>query len=134
MRTPTSSSAPLSMKACTVSSASRWWRPASIIFTTRETQPASSRTELAARLRDDNRRSAERIERSAQQPVSRNPALRPSAPYPEAQPAKPVLEHARLAAPQGVDPYGRFSAVRHSTEPAVLDIPAFLGRQASEPS
>jgi cell division protein FtsZ len=99
--------------------------------TTRETQPAGSLTELAARLRDDNRRSAERIERSAQQPQLRSPALRPSAPYPEAQPAKPVLEHARLAAPQGVDPYGLLSAVRHSIEPAVLDIPAFLGRQAN---
>ena len=33
--------------------------------------------------------------------------------------------------PRGLDPYGRFSAVRNSIEQAVLDIPTFLGRKAN---
>ena len=98
---------------------------------TRETQPSNSLTELAARLRNDNLRNAERIERGAPLPQLRSPALRPAARLPEALPAKPVSEHARRAAPRSLDPYGRLSAVRNSIEQAVLDIPAFLGRRAN---
>jgi cell division protein FtsZ len=97
---------------------------------TPEMQPAGSLTELASKLRDDNRRTVERIERRAQQPQLRSPALLPAAPPPEEPPAKPIPEHAGHAAPRGLDPYGRLSAVRHSIEQAVLDIPAFLGRGA----
>jgi len=98
---------------------------------TRETQPSNSLTELAARLRNDNLRNAERIERGAPLPQLRSPALRPAARLPEALPAKPVSEHARRATPRSLDPYGRLSAVRNSIEQAVLDIPAFLGRRAN---
>jgi cell division protein FtsZ len=98
---------------------------------TRETQPSNSLTELAARLRNDNLRNAERIERGAPLPQLRSPALRPAARLPEALPAKPVPEHARRATPRSLDPYGRLSAVRNSIEQAVLDIPAFLGRKAN---
>jgi cell division protein FtsZ len=98
---------------------------------TRETQPSSSLTELAARLRNDNLRNAERIERAAPLPQLRSPALRPAARQPEGLPAKPVPEHARRVAPRSLDPYGRLSAVRNSIEQAVLDIPAFLGRRAN---
>jgi cell division protein FtsZ len=98
---------------------------------TRRTQPADSLMELAGKLRNDNRRSVERIERSASQPQLRSPALRPTAPTPEQLPGKQISEHARLAAPRGPDPYGRFSAVRNSIEQAVLDIPALLGRRAN---
>jgi cell division protein FtsZ len=98
---------------------------------TRETQPSNSLTELAARLRNDNLRNAERIERGASLPQLRSPALRPAARLPEGLPAKPVPEHARRAAPPSLDPYGRLSAVRNSIEQAVLDIPAFLGRKAN---
>ena len=65
---------------------------------TRQTQPADTLTELAARLRNDNRRIAERIERSAPLPQLRSPALRPAARHPEGLPAKPVPE---LCAPRG---------------------------------
>jgi cell division protein FtsZ len=98
---------------------------------TRQTQPANSLTELAARLRNDNLRNAERIERGAPPPQLHGPALRPAARLPEALPARPVPEHARRAAPRSLDPYGRLSAVRNSIEQAVLDIPAFLGRRAN---
>ncbi len=99
--------------------------------TTRQTQPAGSLTELAGRLRNDSHRSAERIERSAPRPQLRSPALPPMARHPEGLPAKPISEYARHAAPRGLDPYGRFSAVRNSIEQAVLDIPTFLGRKAN---
>jgi cell division protein FtsZ len=36
----------------------------------------------------------------------------------------------RQAVPQGLDPYGRLSAVRDSIQEKVLDIPAFLSRKA----
>jgi cell division protein FtsZ len=98
---------------------------------TRQTQPAGSLTELAGRLRNDSHRSAEPIERSALRPQLRSPALRPTAHHPEGLPAKPISEHARHAAPRGLDPYGRFFAVRNSIEQAVLDIPTFLGRKAN---
>jgi cell division protein FtsZ len=97
------------------------------LATAPEAQPANSLTELAGRLREDNRRSVERIERSVAQPQSGNPALRPAAALPEQVPA-----HPRAAAPlQGSDPYARFSAVVHTIEKTVLDLPAYLGRAAS---
>jgi cell division protein FtsZ len=95
-----------------------------------QTQPAGSLTEIAGRLRDDSHRSAEQIEPSAPRPQLRSPALRPT-PRPEGLPAKPISEYTGHAAPRGLDPYGRFSAVRNSIEQAVLDIPAFLGRKAN---
>jgi cell division protein FtsZ len=80
----------------------------------RQTQPAESLlTELAGRLRNDNRRIASRIERGAPPPFE-SPPLRAAARHP---------------APQGLDPYGRSSPVRHSTEEKVLDLPAFLSRK-----
>jgi cell division protein FtsZ len=98
-----------------------------------QTQPAAetSLTELAGRLRNDSRRIAERIERSAPLPQVESPLLRPTDRHPEARPAKPISEYARQAAPQGLDPYGRSSPVRNSIEENVLDIPAFLRRQAN---
>jgi cell division protein FtsZ len=98
----------------------------------RRTQPAeSSLAELAGRLRNDSRRVADRIERSRPPPQSESPPLQPTARHPEGGPAKPILEHARHAAPQSLDPYGRFSPVRNSIEEKVLDIPAFLRRKAN---
>jgi cell division protein FtsZ len=97
----------------------------------RQTQPAeSSLTELSGRLSNDRHRGAEWIEHSAPRPQLRSPALRPTVRHPEGLPAKPISEHARHA-PRGLDPNGRFSAVRNSIEQAVLDIPAFLGRKAN---
>jgi len=99
-----------------------------------QTQPAAetSLTELAGRLRNDSRRIADRIERSAPLPQIESPPLRPTARHPEAQPAKPTSEDARQAAPQGPDPYGRRSSpMRNSIEENVLDIPAFLRRKAN---
>jgi cell division protein FtsZ len=96
----------------------------------RNMQPAeSSVTEITGRLRNDSRRIANPIERSA--PLLENPPLRPTAILPEVRPAKPISEYARYAAPQGLDPYGRFSAARKSIEQRVLDIPAFLHRKAN---
>jgi cell division protein FtsZ len=101
----------------------------------RQTQPAESSltelAELAGRLRNDSRRIADRIERSAPLPQLESPPLRPTARHPEGRPAKPISEYARHAAPQGVDPYGRSSPVRNSIEENVLDIPAFLRRKAN---
>ena len=94
------------------------------------TQPAveTSLTELAGRLRNDSRRIADRIERSAPLPQVESPPLRPTAQHPEGPSAKPI---ARQAAPQGLDPYGRSCPVRNSIEENVLDIPAFLRRKAN---
>jgi cell division protein FtsZ len=98
----------------------------------RQTQPAeSSLPELAGRLRNDGRRIADRIERSAPLPQIESPPLSPTARHPEGRPAKPISEYARHAAPQGLDPYGRSSPVRNSIEENVLDIPAFLRRKAN---
>jgi cell division protein FtsZ len=98
----------------------------------RQTQPAeSSLTELAGRLRNDSRRVADRIERSAPLPQLESPPLPPTARHPEGRTAKPISEYARHAAPQGLDPYGRSSPVRNSIEENVLDIPAFLRRKAN---
>src|SRR5216683_2989029 len=97
-----------------------------------QTQPAeSSLTDLASRLRNDSRRIVDRIEHSAPLPQFESPPLRPTARRPEGQPAKPISEYARHAAPQGLDPYGRSSPVRDSIEENVLDIPAFLRRKAN---
>src|SRR5216110_357658 len=75
-----------------------------------QTQPAeSSLTELAGRLRNDGRRIADRIERSAPLPQLESPPLRPTARHPEGRPTKPISEYARHAPPQGLDPYGRSS-------------------------
>jgi cell division protein FtsZ len=94
----------------------------------RQAHPAASPlTELAGRLRNDSRRIADRSERSAPLPQLESPPLRPTA----RQPAKPISEYARHAAPQGLDPYGRSSPVPNSIEENVLDIPAFLRRKAN---
>jgi cell division protein FtsZ len=98
--------------------------------TTRQTQPAGSLTELAVRLRNDNRRIADRIERNAP-PQLKSPQLRPAARHPEIRLAKSTSEYARPAAPRGLDQCGRSSAVRNLIEEKVLHIPAFLGRKAN---
>jgi cell division protein FtsZ len=96
------------------------------------TQPAESAlTELAGRLRNDNRRVANGIERSAPVPQSESPPLRPTTRYPEGRPATPISEHAGHAARQGLDPYGRSSPGRNLIEENLLDIPAFLRRKAT---
>src|SRR6202051_2146498 len=80
----------------------------------RQAQTAqSSLTELAGRLRNDSRRIADRIERSAPLPQLESPPLRPTARHPEERPAKPISEYAGHAAPPGLDPYGR-SSLRNS--------------------
>ena len=99
--------------------------------TTRQTQPAGSLTELAVRLRNDNRRIADQIERNAPPPQLKSPQLRPAARHPEIRLAKSTSEYARPAAPRGLDPCGRSSAVRNLIEEKVLHIPAFLGRKAN---
>jgi cell division protein FtsZ len=97
---------------------------------TSQTQPAGCLTELADRLRNDNRRIADPIERHAP-PQLESPLLRPAARHPEIRLAKPTSESVRPAAPRGLDRCGRSSAVRNLIEEKVLDIPAFLGRKAS---
>jgi cell division protein FtsZ len=100
--------------------------------TTHQTQPAeSSLTELAVRLRNDNRRIADRIERNAPPPQLSSPQLRPAARHPEIRLAKSTSEYARPAAPRGLDQCGRSSAVRNLIEEKVLHIPAFLSRKAN---
>jgi cell division protein FtsZ len=105
----------------------------------RQAQPAPrSLPELANRLSNDGSRPADRIERGPPPPppppapplveapprpvMARHPELRPA--------ARPAPEPARQAAPQGLDLYGRASAVRHWIEEDILDIPAFLRRKA----
>jgi cell division protein FtsZ len=99
--------------------------------TTRQTQPAGSLTELAVRLRNDNRSIADQIERNAPPPQLKSPQLRPVARHPEIRLAKSTSEYARPAAPRGLDQCGRSSAVRNLIEEKVLHIPAFLGRKAN---
>jgi cell division protein FtsZ len=79
---------------------------------TRERQPADSLEELVVRLRNDNRRLADRIERHAAPPQLTSPLLRP-------------------AAPRGLDRSARSPAGRNAIEDKILDIPAFLGRKAN---
>src|ERR1700738_1936158 len=99
--------------------------------TTRQTQPAGSLTELAVRLRNDNRRIADQIKRNAPPPQLKSPQLCPAARHPEIRLAKSTSEYARPAAPRGLDQCGRSSAVRNLIEEKVLHIPAFLGRKAN---
>ncbi|MCP3474204.1 cell division protein FtsZ [Bradyrhizobium sp. CCGUVB1N3] len=87
-------------------------------------------TQLAGRLRNDSRRIADRIERSAPLPQLESPPLRPEARHNVGQPPRPTPEYARHAAPRPLDPYGR-SSPRNSTDDGILDIPAFLRRTAS---
>jgi cell division protein FtsZ len=96
-----------------------------------QAQPAESPlTQLAGRLRNDSRRIADRIERSAPLPQLESPPLRPDARHLVGQSVRPGLEQARHAAPQPLDPYGR-SSPRHATEEDMLDIPAFLRRSGN---
>jgi cell division protein FtsZ len=78
------------------------------------TQPTSPLNELAGRLRNENLRTAERIERLAAQPQLRSPALDPAARAGEQHSVQPI------SARRSLDPSGR-----------VLDMPSFLGRRAS---
>jgi cell division protein FtsZ len=96
---------------------------------TPKVQPVSPLMELAGRLRDENLRSAERIERAAQSQL-RSPALLPAVRPPEPSVAIPISDHPRSAARRGPDPHGRLSTVRNSIE-AVLDMPALLSRRAN---
>ncbi|HMM89744.1 cell division protein FtsZ [Bradyrhizobium sp.] len=76
-------------------------------------------TDLAGRLSHDRRRIPDRVA----------PPPAPVARHLEARTA--VVEHARPAPPQGLDPFGRTAAVRNPIEEKVLDIPAFLGRPSN---
>ncbi|MEZ2146223.1 cell division protein FtsZ [Bradyrhizobium sp. DN5] len=87
-------------------------------------------TQLAGRLRNDGRRIADRIERSAPLAQVESPPLRPQPHHPVGPPARPSLEYARQAADRPLDPYGR-TAARNAPDEAVLDIPAFLRRAAN---
>jgi cell division protein FtsZ len=96
---------------------------------TPKTQPASPLMELAGRLRNENLRSVERIERAAQSQL-RSPALDPAARPPEPSAAIPISNYPRSAAQRSPGPHGRLSTVRNSIE-AVLDMPALLSRKAN---
>jgi cell division protein FtsZ len=101
------------------------------LATTRQTQAADSLTELAVRLRNDNRRTVDRIERQAPPPPPqlRSP-LRPAVRQPDMRLAKPAPDYARTPAPRALDQHGRSSPVRNFIEQKVVDLPAFLGRKA----
>jgi cell division protein FtsZ len=99
------------------------------IGATRQPQPADSLEELVIRLRNDNRRIADRIERNAP-PQFTTPLLRPAA-RSEIRLAKLASDYARPAAPRGLDRSGRSPAVRNVIEEKILEIPAFLGRRAN---
>ncbi|WFU73092.1 cell division protein FtsZ [Bradyrhizobium sp. CB2312] len=87
-------------------------------------------TQLAGRLRNDSRRIADRIERSATLPQVESPPLRPQPHNPVGPPARPNPDYARQAAQQSLDPYGR-SSPRNMADESILDIPAFLRRAAN---
>ncbi|WP_158669406.1 cell division protein FtsZ [Bradyrhizobium guangdongense] len=87
-------------------------------------------TQLAGRLRNDGRRIADRIERSAPLPQAVSPPLRPQPHHPVGPPARPGLDSARQGALQPLDPYGR-AAARNAPDESVLDVPAFLRRAAN---
>jgi len=71
-----------------------------------QTQRAESLlTELAGKLRNVSRHVVGRIERNAPPPQSESPPALPATLHPEGRSANPNLEHARHAAPQGLDPY-----------------------------
>ena len=117
-RTPTSSSARPSMQVSKVSSASRWWRPASIISARRASR--SRRTDAYG-----SRRQAEQRQASHRRPD------RACAPPPQFE-SPPLRPAARHPAPQRLDPYGRAAPARtNPVEEKVIDIPAFLGRKAN---
>jgi cell division protein FtsZ len=97
---------------------------------TPKTQPASPLMELAGKLRNENLRSAERIERAAQSQL-RSPALAPAARPPEPSVAIPISDYPRSAAQRSPGPQGRLSTMRNSIEQAVIDIPALLSRRAN---
>lgn len=86
--------------------------------------------QLAGRLRNDGRRIADRIERSAPLPLVESPPLRPQPHHPVGPPARPGLDYARHAAIQPLHPSGRAPA-RNAPDEALLDIPAFLRRAAN---
>jgi cell division protein FtsZ len=88
-----------------------------------------SLTELAGRLRNNSHGSADRIDSNSPLPQLETRPLRQMGSHPEGRPVKPISEYARHAASQGVDPYGRSSAVRNSIKDDVLDIPPFLPRK-----
>jgi len=98
----------------------------------RQVQAAeSSLSELAGRLRNDSRRIADQIEHSTPlQPPLEGPPCRATARHPEGRPVTPIPEYAHSAPLQALDPYGRSSSVRNWSEEDVLDIPAFLRRNA----
>ncbi|MFK4511306.1 cell division protein FtsZ [Bradyrhizobium daqingense] len=85
-------------------------------------------TQLAGRLRNDGRRIADRIERSAPLPPAESPPLGAEAGQPAEQPARPI--YARPVADRPLDAYGR-SIPRNMADEDLLDIPAFLRRAAS---
>ncbi|MEH2528695.1 cell division protein FtsZ [Bradyrhizobium sp. AZCC 1620] len=99
----------------------------------RQSQPAeSSLTDLAGRLSNDRRRTADRIERSVSAPRFESPpSMLPPSRHPEVRPARPIAEPARPAAPQRLDPFGRAMPARNPVEEKVLDIPVFLSRKAN---
>jgi cell division protein FtsZ len=97
----------------------------------RQTEPADTLTELLVRLRNDNRRMADRIEHHARPPQSTNPLLRPAARPPDIRPGARTSEYARPAAPRALDGSGRSPAARNGVEEKILDIPAFLSRKAN---
>src|SRR3954466_11876531 len=77
--------------------------------------------QLAGRLRNDGRRIADRIERSAPLPQVESPPLRSEARQPAGQPERAALEYARHAADRALDRYGR-TAARNAPDEAILDI------------
>jgi len=95
---------------------------------TPKAQPVSPLMELAGRLRNENLRSAERIERAAQSQL-RSPAVDPAI-LPPSPAVIPISDHAQSAARRSPVPHGRMSTVRNSIE-AVLDMPALLNRKAN---
>src|SRR6202040_883815 len=78
--------------------------------TTRQTKPGGSLTDLAVRLRNDNRSIADQIERNAPPPQLKSPPLRPAARHPEIRLAKSLSEYAGPVAPRGLAQGGRPSA------------------------
>src|SRR4051812_23174918 len=73
------------------------------VGTTRQVQPADSLAELVVRLRNDNRRLADRIEHQASPPHLTGPLPRPAARLPDTRPARPTSDRARTAAPRSLD-------------------------------
>jgi cell division protein FtsZ len=86
--------------------------------------------EIAGALRNDIRRIPDRTERSAPHSQFDRPPP-PTNRHPEGRLAPPASDHARKAAPQGLDPYGRPSPVHNSIDEDVLEIPAFIRRKAN---